>query len=474
MPPKSSRPSTPAIPLPQSAADPRHMPNDALKNLRGTVLFAAIAEVYRSKITNKEGKHNEMEKNVWGCEQSGKASLLNQMLKGEGPFSVLYDQVATPSGHDLYVREHFNNGMGLWIVNKQFDAVVLSRSAFKTSTSNRVSGRTMYDNASDVILCNCKKAMSLVPKLAPKVITLGEDNSVVGYGSGETEVDFLKYINDGMYAMLNEKLPSDNEPSVPPAATVPADNEPSVPPAATVERNAATVEGNDNNDGNGDEVNSIDGEKNLSPAELTEAMNGDITDDDAMETSESIPDHDYKPFGITAPKNYRFPGYMAFACFGPTRGTYFSNLLNPKGNSEQALEDGTSTGRNAQRKEDAKRQKTERTMGPGRGFGMETKVKLASVAQSEESASMRQREGKIAGIVSIISSKERTREIKMKLLDHVDDKERVLNDIDKLSDEIDSLNNDLKELIDENRESSNIVKAVMKEAEESMGINNLE
>ena len=148
--------------------------------------------------------------------------------------------------------------------------------------------------------------------------------------------------------------------------------------------------------------------------------------------------------------------------------------MNPKGNSEQALEDGTSTGRNAHRKEDAKRQKTERTMGPGRGFGMETKVKLASVAQSEESASMRQREGKIAGIVSIISSKERTREIKMKLLDHVADKERVLNDIDKLSDEIDSLNNDLKELIDENRESSNIVKAVMKEAEESMGIQNLE
>ena len=78
--------------------------------------------MYRSKITNKEGKHNEMEKNVWGCEQSGKASLLNQMLKGEGPFSVLYDQVATPSGHDLYVREHFNNGMGLWIVDKQFEA----------------------------------------------------------------------------------------------------------------------------------------------------------------------------------------------------------------------------------------------------------------------------------------------------------------------------------------------------------------
>ena len=92
------------------------------------------------------------------------------------------------------------------------------------------------------------------------------------------------------------------------------------------------------------------------------------------------------------------------------------------------MQDGKSTGRKAAR--EVKRLKVERANGPGRGFGMETKVQLASVAQSEESASMRQRESKIAAIVSIISPKEKTRDVKMQLLSHVDNKALLLNDIE--------------------------------------------
>lgn len=65
-------------------------------------------------------------------------------------------------------------------------------SVFKTKTLNCISGRTMYDNASDVILFNNKKAMSLLPKLTPKVVH--EDNSIVRFALGETEEDFLQYI----------------------------------------------------------------------------------------------------------------------------------------------------------------------------------------------------------------------------------------------------------------------------------------
>jgi hypothetical protein len=121
------------------------------------------------------------------------------MLKGEGTFSALFYLVPTPAGNDLYLREHLTGGRGLWVVGRHFDEIVLSRSAFKQKTSARVTVRTLYDNASDIILCNCKKAMSLLSKLVPKVITLGKDNSVVGHASGETEEDFLQYINDGIH-----------------------------------------------------------------------------------------------------------------------------------------------------------------------------------------------------------------------------------------------------------------------------------
>ena len=73
-------------------------------------------------------------------------------------------------------------------------------------------------------------------------------------------------------------------------------------------------------------------------------------------------------------------------------------------------------------------------------------------------------------LVSIISSKEKTRECKMQLLNHVDNKVHILQDIESLNGTIESLNNELKELSEEKREMSKIVLAVMREAEQSMRI----
>ncbi len=64
MPPKKAN-SRPAIPashqLPESAADPRKILVDLLKNLGGAALLAALAEVYATKVTNTDGKHIEIE-----------------------------------------------------------------------------------------------------------------------------------------------------------------------------------------------------------------------------------------------------------------------------------------------------------------------------------------------------------------------------------------------------------------------------
>lgn len=452
MPPKKAinRPTTPAAQLPDTAADTRKIPVDLLKNLRGAALLAALAEVYASKVTNTDGKHIEMGNNFFGAEERDTASLLQSMLRGKGAFSALFDQVPTPAGHDLYLREHLTGGHGLWIAGKHFDKIVLSRSAFKQRASARATGRALYDNASETILCNCKKAMSLVSKLVPKVITLGEDNSVVGYASGETEEDFLCYINDGMYSLLNE--------------------------SPIVDGSALVVSLDD------DEVMTSfeDGEDNLGSSELLRVLNGDNDEEEdieEIELSETVDageathtDKQFKPFGVVAPTNYRFPGYFAFACFGPTRGVYFLDLLNPSGNSVEQLKVGKKTSRVDHREKEAKKLKCKREYSASRGIRMETKVQLASIAQSEESASMRQKESRIAIIVSIIASKEKARDCKMQLLAHADDKQKLFRDIDSLNDTIDALNDELKQLSDEKRESSKIVQAVMREAEESMGV----
>lgn len=67
-------------------------------------------------------------------------------------------------------------------------------------------------------------------------------------------------------------------------------------------------------------------------------------------------------------------------------------------------------------------------------------------------------------------SKEKTRDCKMQLLNHVDDKAQLLWDIDTLNVAIDSLNDELKELSAENRVTSKILRAVMREEEQSVSI----
>jgi hypothetical protein len=94
--------------------------------------------------------------------------------------------------------------------------------------------------------------------------------------------------------------------------------------------------------------------------EPNEEPNDDDDDDDEEEEEEeeeielsetvdvseaSNTDKQFKPFGVVAPNDYRFPGYFAFACFGPTRGAYFLDLLNPAGNSVEQLKDGKKTSR---------------------------------------------------------------------------------------------------------------------------------
>ena len=58
----------------------------------------------------------------------------------------------------------------------------------------------------------------------------------------------------------------------------------------------------------------------------------------------------------------------------------------------------------------------------------------------------------------------------MQLLNHVDNKVHMLQDIESLNGTINSLNDELKELSAEKRETSKILLAVMREAEQSMRI----
>ena len=57
----------------------------------------------------------------------------------------------------------------------------------------------------DTTLKECKKALSLVPRLSPKMVQVDAvTKRVVGYASGINFVSFMNAINNGMYSMRDD------------------------------------------------------------------------------------------------------------------------------------------------------------------------------------------------------------------------------------------------------------------------------
>ena len=53
----------------------------------------------------------------------------------------------------------------------------------------------------DLVLSLMKKALSLVPKLPPKIVNIDSSLNVVRYASGRNEASFFQLINNGVSEM---------------------------------------------------------------------------------------------------------------------------------------------------------------------------------------------------------------------------------------------------------------------------------
>ena len=117
------QPATPA--LPTTGADPPKMPDLILRNIRGKAVFAALNEVFATKVMNNGRKRIEMAKHFWGDEEYNTGICVRKLLNGREAFATLFDLVSMPTGYDLYLRDHFAGGHGRWAVGKLFNEELL-------------------------------------------------------------------------------------------------------------------------------------------------------------------------------------------------------------------------------------------------------------------------------------------------------------------------------------------------------------
>ncbi len=53
------------------------------------------------------------------------------------------------------------------------------------------------------VLQSIKKALSIIPKLSPRIVMIDKNCAVIGYASGKNKQSFMQLVDNGMYVMTS-------------------------------------------------------------------------------------------------------------------------------------------------------------------------------------------------------------------------------------------------------------------------------
>ena len=189
---------------PKKSKKPSHdqLVKKIIVELRNLAIFHSLAFVYSSKeqMSNKD-KMAYLRELFYGT--NDKKGIAEQVVDGDGLFSHLYEMVEGANGKERVLNNVFCgcDGTVSLVVNHHFQLSDIT--TFSNGTKQLAAG-TMWMHAANT-LKSCKKAMSFVPYLAPKMVQVDATKRVVGYSSGINVTSFLKAINIGMYVLREDE-----------------------------------------------------------------------------------------------------------------------------------------------------------------------------------------------------------------------------------------------------------------------------
>jgi hypothetical protein len=253
-----------------------------------------------------------IEDHFHGNDQKHIQGACTQLLEGAGAFRSLYNHMEGETNVELNLKP---SCYGKYYLSIYAAGVHFTAEDINTFGINKkIKGRALWAMGLTV-LQSIKKALSIVPKLSPRIVLIDKNCVVVGYASGKNESLFMQHINNGMFALMAK------------------------------DGNTLLVEGDASDDN--DKIlgsTSEEGMPMMRDNVLIDCMRVPAVKGSLNETSfddvvvvDSMALNTWDPFGgIAAPSGYTYIGKLAFICFGPT-SKFFASTLTMREQSERSV-----------------------------------------------------------------------------------------------------------------------------------------
>jgi hypothetical protein len=275
----------------QSASSGKAAPKKRTKSTKATTgiirelrrLAAFQAQLYiftKVEKTKADHRYALIEEQFHGCLQKRIKGACAQLIEGSGAFRLIYDVREGENDVEFVLKQ---SCCGKETSSSYVAGVHFTEDDIRTFGHNKkVNGRALWAMGLTV-LQSIKKALSIVPKLSPRIVSIDKNCAVVGYASGKNEQSFMQLVDNCMYAM-------------------------------SIGDHERIVDVSDGSDDDNERIGAVAVGGDM----LAKDDDCDVVVDEPTISIELDSWDPYKRGGIVAPEGYTYIGKLSFICFGPT------------------------------------------------------------------------------------------------------------------------------------------------------------
>ena len=174
-------------------------PNVIVRELCCLAAFQAQLYMFtKVEKTKADLRYALIDEQFHGCPRKRIKRAFAQLIEGSGAFRLLYDIKEGELNVELVLK---TSCCGKDTLSSYVAGVHFTEEDIRSFGLNKkVNGCALWAMGLTV-LQSIKKALSIVPKLSPRIVMVNKSCAVIGYASGQNKLSLMQLIDNGMFNM---------------------------------------------------------------------------------------------------------------------------------------------------------------------------------------------------------------------------------------------------------------------------------